>query len=423
MRGRIERRTWQPRPDLYAPARYRRSCSYEVFFPDPLMPVTIELSGELAGVISDAEASIAALNAEAQPALRPLARLLLRTEAIASSRVEGLQTDARSLARAEVRQVQGISVGREAAEILANVDAMQLAVADASVGGLGAETLAAIQRVLMANAPATVGAGSIRTEQNWIGGNDYNPCGADFVPPPPEEVGHLLDDLREFCEDESLPPLVQAALAHAQFETIHPFNDGNGRTGRALVQIVLRRRGLAPAYVPPISVVLAARRDAYIAGLGRFRAGELAAWIEQFAVAAAQAAQLARRYLADVQALQEHWRGRLRGLESPPRADAAAWLIIDALPAYPVDLGAGRRRRDRPLRARGHPRDPAARERRRPGGAVAIRAQPVVGGSRAARSPRRTRRRSLTRRLSRRSTRAGSRSPGTRPRAAPRRAP
>jgi Fic family protein len=87
-------------------------------------------------------------------------------------------------------------------------------------------------------------------------------------------VGRLLADLTEAMNREDLPPIVQAALIHAQFETIHPFEDGNGRTGRALVQIVLRRRGIAPSYVPPVSVILAAERDAYIDGLGEFRFGD-----------------------------------------------------------------------------------------------------------------------------------------------------
>jgi hypothetical protein len=78
-------------------------------------------------------------------------------------------------------------------------------------------------------------AGRIRTVLTWIGGNDWNPCGADFVPPPPEEVHALLDDLCEAVNRDTLQPLVQAALVHAQFETIHPFDDGNGRTGRALI--------------------------------------------------------------------------------------------------------------------------------------------------------------------------------------------
>jgi Fic family protein len=190
--------------------------------------------------------------------------------------------------------------------------------------------------VLLKSAPRSAGAGATRDEQNWIGGNDYNPCGADFVPPPPEALSSLLADLCTFCSEDALPPLVQAAMAHAQFETIHPFNDGNGRTGRALVQVLLRRRGLAPDYTPPISVALAAERERYIEGLEGYRAGDVDEWIEQFAVASARAAQLARRYLDHVRGLQDCWRERLRATPAPPRADAVAWRLIDVLPAHPI---------------------------------------------------------------------------------------
>jgi Fic family protein len=175
----------------------------------------------------------------------------------------------------------------------------------------------------------------VRDVQNWIGGNDYNPCGAAFVPPPPSEVARLLDDLCDLCNGEHLPPLVQAAIAHAQFETIHPFEDGNGRTGRALIHVLLRRRQLAPSYVPPISVVLGSDKDRYIDGLTRFREGDVGGWLERFAVAAARSARLAERYLGEVELLQERWRERLRAGASV-RSDAAAWAVIDELPGYPV---------------------------------------------------------------------------------------
>ena len=187
----------------------------------------------------------------------------------------------------------------------------------------------------MRRAPNGSIAGRVRDVQNWIGGNDYNPCGADFVPPPPEQVAKLLADLCEFCNSDHLPPLIQAAVAHAQFETIHPFEDGNGRTGRALIHVLLRRRGLAPSYVPPISVVLAANKDRYIDGLTQYRDGDLDEWIERFAVAAAQAATLAERHLGRVQDLQEEWRSQLRD-HADLRADAAAWAVIDELPGHPV---------------------------------------------------------------------------------------
>ena len=129
----------------------------------------------------------------------------------------------------------GGEAGSTAIEILANIEAMELAVRDAaSVERVTAKQVTDIHRRLMEKSPNSPLAGEIRNRQNWIGGNDYNPCGADFVPPPPERVPALLSDLCEAINDETLPPLVQAALVHAQFETVHPFDDGNGRTGRAL---------------------------------------------------------------------------------------------------------------------------------------------------------------------------------------------
>jgi Fic family protein len=335
-RGRYVHLTWQHDPSVYAPARYRRACSYDAFVPDALERLTLKLDAEIAGAVSDAEALVSALNQSAAPELAPLARLLLRTESIASSKIEGMQIETLTLARAEARHEAGRSISREAAEILANVDAMQLAIEEAAAPGpLTRDQVIEVHRALMKNAPNAHVSGLVRTTQNWIGGNEYNPCGADFVPPPPEEVDRLLDDLVAFCNEEVLPPLVQAALAHAQFETIHPFADGNGRTGRALVHILLRRRRLARSYVPPISVVLAARRDRYIEGLNAFRDGRLMSWIETFAAASARAAELASAYLSDVRALQERWREQLRSSVSP-RSDAAAWSLIEVLPAHPV---------------------------------------------------------------------------------------
>jgi Fic family protein len=336
MRGRYVSATWSHDPTLYAPPKHRKACKYDAFLVDGLSDFNPSITAELAGVVSGAEAAIGSLNDRARPALRPLVRLLLRTESIASSKVEGLQADARSLARAEAKADVGKNIGSDVAEVLANIDAMELAVEETSAQAtITLDSLVAIHESLMRRAPNASIAGQVRDVQNWIGGNDYNPCGADFVPPQPEHIAELLDDLCEFCNSDHLPPLIQAAVAHAQFETIHPFEDGNGRTGRALIQVLLRRRGLAPSYVPPISVVLAANKDRYINGLIQYRDGYLDAWIERFAVAAAQAANLAERYLGRVQELQDAWREQLRD-HADLRADAAAWAVIDELPGHPV---------------------------------------------------------------------------------------
>ena len=336
MRGKLVQRVWEYDPTLYAPPRYRRACRYEAFLPDSVAGVEFAVEARLAGLIADAEDAVRKLNDAARPALAPLGRLLLRTESVASSKVEGMQMGVRELARAEVRAETGGKVGVGAMEILSNIDAMELAIHEAAgVGRFSVAEIQAIHARLMAGAANAHIGGRIRTSQNWIGGNDHNPCGADFVPPPPEHVADLLEDLCVAIDDVSLSPLVSAALVHAQFETIHPFDDGNGRTGRALIHVILRRRGTAPAYVPPISVILARKRQEYVAGLTRYREGDLAGWLEGFSVATGRAAQLAAAYLRAVADLMSGWRDRLAAGPAP-RADAAAWALIDVLPAHPV---------------------------------------------------------------------------------------
>lgn len=341
MPGHHIRLIWRHDPILYAPSKFRRACVYHAFVPQILADLCLTMDGATAGIVSDAEGAIRDLNAHPPGTLAPLARLLLRTESLSSSRVEGLAIGARELARAEVRAEAGMRVGHTAREVLAAVDAMQTAM-DATPRGrcFAAADIVDIHRHVMAQAPGRHIGGQLRTVQNWIGGNDCNPCGADFVPPPPDHVQGLLEDLVDAVNREDLPPLVQAAVVHAQFETIHPFEDGNGRTGRALIQVVLRRRGMAASYVPPISVILAAKREVYFAGLGEFRFGDPVRWIARFAAAAARAATLARQYLDAVRELQDEWR-RLLVAAANPRADAAAWALIDALPARPVISTAG----------------------------------------------------------------------------------
>ncbi|MGH2403268.1 MAG: Fic family protein [bacterium] len=326
---------WPANLDLAAPVQHRRACEYDTFIPFPVAGLNPGIPGDIARSISDAERAISDLNREARPELMPLARLLLRTESVASSKVEGMHMDARALARAEANLENGRSVGTNAAEILGNIDAMQLAIERASaIDAIQVQDLLDIHEALLRRGGGPQIAGRLRTSENWIGGNNYNPCGADFVPPPPEEVPRLVEDLCRFCNDDRLPILVQAAIAHAQFETIHPFADGNGRTGRALIHVILHRRGLAPTFVPPISVILAREKERYIEGLTLFRADHISEWLAIFASAAGRSAGLALQYTTQATELQESWREKLR-VHSNPRADSAAWAIIDVLPSYP----------------------------------------------------------------------------------------
>ena len=241
--------------------RDRRSCEYDAYLPDRLQGRPFSLDGDVAADVADAEAAIRRLDdrARALADTEALARLLLRAEAVASSRIEGLEVGGRRLLRAEVAADIGDDASDvTATEVLGNIEAMRWATSTvAAERHVEVEDICEIHRRLLQGTRHEHIAGVIRTEQNWIGGSSYNPCSADFVPPPPDEVAGLLADLCAFLDSDDLPAVVQAAVAHAQFETIHPFADGNGRSGRALIHVVLRRRGLVERVVPPISLVLA----------------------------------------------------------------------------------------------------------------------------------------------------------------------
>ena len=154
---------WRHDPTAYAPPRYRRACRYRAFIPATLHDLEVELDAETAGAVSEAEAAIGALNAHAHPALAPLSRLLLRTESIASSKVEGIQLDARDLARAEARSGAGDKVGPAALEILANISAMETAIQEAATATtFRVAEIVAIHERLMAASPTPRFAGRIR---------------------------------------------------------------------------------------------------------------------------------------------------------------------------------------------------------------------------------------------------------------------
>lgn len=329
--GHFVDRRWEGDASAYGGRKARQGFTYRAFVPDSIGELQPLVSFETSAIVHAAEEATAALNeTESVAGLEAVGPLLLRSEAVASSKIERLAVSQLNLARALVdpRSAKGT-----ARAVAANVLALERAVAigDAEAP-LAVVDLVEIHRILMADDDPE-GAGIVRTEQNWIGGRQPSPVDAAYIPPPPEEVPALLDDLIAFLRRDDLPPVVQAAIAHAQFETIHPFADGNGRVGRSLIHLVLRRRGLAPRFVPPVSMVLAAHPDAYVAGLVGFReAGGLEPWIASFAEASGQAAAVSKRLAEAVRELEEEWfeeAGR-------PRRDGAPAKIIRLLPAQPI---------------------------------------------------------------------------------------
>jgi Fic family protein len=289
-----------------------------------------KLSPETVQDLVQAESAVRRLNEDPprSESLEALTHQLLRSEAVASSRIEGLELSHKTLAEAAFDPKLATA---NAASVLGNVRAMQegLKIGSGSAP-ITVDTLLRIHARLFKGTRDEPIGGRLRDRQNWIGRGD-NPHRAAFIPVPEGDVQRLLNDLVAFVARDDVAPLAQAAFAHAQFETIHPFDDGNGRVGRILIHLILRRRGLAPHYVPPISIVLAANDDAYVAGLTAYRAHREDQWTGLFSRAAGIAADGARTLATDIEKLKEHWREL-----AAPRSGSAAAKLIDLLPLHPV---------------------------------------------------------------------------------------
>jgi Fic family protein len=325
---------WEPNPAGQG-RRARRGGRYRAFVPDPVAERDFVLDAEASVAVNRATKALERLqHAPVRIAtLGAVAQNLLRAESVASSRIEDVLISQKRLARAAHLGPGRGRGGHTAAAVLGNVEAMRRAVeVGAGSAAIVVGDLIEIHRLLLRFADDYGIAGVVRTAQNWIGGNEFNPLDAAFVPPPPELVPELLDDLCRFSRRDDLPPVSQAAIAHAQFETIHPFADGNGRTGRALIYAVLRRRGEISRYIPPISLLLAATPGAYIDGLTAYREGRVSEWCESFALAAEAAVGEAQNLAEAIEDLEREWLARA----GSPRSDSAAHRLIAALPEQPV---------------------------------------------------------------------------------------
>ena len=336
-------RCWDEREFVSRPVVETDPASriFRAYVPHPIAGFEPLLSVDTWYRVQAAEQAVSALPAGAAS---PAEWLLTRAESAASSTIEGVRPSARWLARAEAQfALGGQRPPYQDLEALGNVSATRLALEIGAAGwAVTVDDVCSIHAALMGDDPE---AGQLRTRQNWIGaGLSSTPLNASFVPPPPESVPALVEDLVAAVNEPARSPLVHAAVVHAQFETIHPFADGNGRTGRALVQLMLRRSGLAAACSPPISSALALNRDAYIDALRSNRpvctrddprrSAALTPWIELCAEACAQACDYTQRIVSHVAALQQDWRDRL--LAGGVRRSNSVMRLIDALPSNPV---------------------------------------------------------------------------------------
>ncbi|MGK9147701.1 Fic family protein [Plantibacter flavus] len=319
---------WQSRisPDAL-PKRQRDLLRepYRAAITPPISGLDIDIDDDLVDELSEAQQLIVRFDTEVGHITAPFSSILLRSESASSSQIENLTSSAKAIAEAELDERDT----GNAPLILANVRALEAAL-DAS-DELSNERIIAMQHQLLgASAPEITG--RYRGEQVWIGGGNYSPHDADFVPPHHDRVPAAMDDFIAYSLRPAPLPLAAIAIAHAHFETIHPFPDGNGRTGRALVQAALRRTGLTRGVTVPISAGILQQRDAYFAALTSYRAGRVEPILRVFADGAFLAIGNGRTLVADIERIQADWRAALVGV----RSDSAAHRITALALEHPV---------------------------------------------------------------------------------------
>jgi Fic/DOC family protein len=285
---------------------------YEPFVPHPLVGSRLRLGPAERRALAEAEASLAAL-----AAVRPgrLAWLVARAEASTSPEILGLGGWYRRVAR-EAFAPRGASDPFAGARgrIRLFERALAIATRDATPDRDG---LCEMGRLLTG---ARRGGGGCRSQQNWIGPHSDRPLEADFVPPPPELVPALLDELCRYLADDSDGPVLRAALAHAQLLTIHPFPDGNGRTARTLAQAVLRRGFPGSTALVPISLAIVYDSDDYQTALQAFRFEGDLRYLVFFADLLRRGADAAIHFAQGAERLERLWAERAAGLS--PRSPA-----------------------------------------------------------------------------------------------------
>lgn len=318
---------------LVIPGKHVRIPSgYTAFVPNPLPP-RLQWAPELVRALSDADRLVGRLAGEGGRLPNPhlLLRPFVRREAVLSSRIEGTQATLGELLAAEA----GATVERSPAdlrEVSNYVTALEYGVRRLKKLPLSLRLIREMHAKLMAGVRGDHATpGEFRRSQNWIGPAGCTLANATYVPPPPEEMLKCLEQWETFLHDRSLPPLVQVALTHYQFEAIHPFLDGNGRVGRLLITLFLIERGILPAPLLYLSAFFeATRRDYYDHLLGVSTRGEWPIWLEYFLNGVARQAEDALSRAERINSLLEKWRDTVSGTGSKvPSA------LVDMLAANP----------------------------------------------------------------------------------------
>jgi Fic family protein len=325
--AREEESFWTPDVNIPHSNRERRQQTgpYLRTIPAFITHAELNVPASLAAEIEEASNEIVRFDAEFGSVVGPYGSVLLRTEAVSSSRIEQLSASARAIATVEAGAGKS---GGNAEVIVANARAMQSAIAAA--GSLDEASILETHRILMEEDQPSI-AGKWRVEQNWIGPGAAGPRLASFVPPAHERVPALMKDLVAFIQRTDVPVIALVALAHAQFETVHPFIDGNGRTGRTLMHALLRDRGLTTESTVPISAGILSNTDDYFSALTQYRFGNTDDIVSLTARSTIHAVGLGRQLVGDLQTIREGWNDLLKA-----RKGAVAWRLADMLISQPV---------------------------------------------------------------------------------------
>jgi Fic family protein len=322
-------------PEMHSRAEVlRQTGPYDATVTAPILDWNPRIPGDVSADVEDATRELVTFDKHAKsrlgtdnPALGPMTAILLRTESASSSQIEQLTTSAKQLALAEIDEGDKAN----ALNVIGNVRAMEAALRLSD--HISEDSILAMHKALMLHRPGfEEDAGRYRSEQVWIGPGEAGPRLAEFVGPHHDRIPGAIADLVDFAKRQDISVLVQVAVAHAQFETIHPFPDGNGRTGRALAQSILRNKGLVGSTAVPISAGLLVDTERYFAALIAFRSGDAEPIVSEFASASRIAATTGTQLVDDLVGQLDDSRQKLKGL----RSDAAAWRILPALVGQPA---------------------------------------------------------------------------------------
>jgi len=327
--------------DSVRAGRYvRQPSGYRAFIPAPLPPKpAVRIAGELQGLVADANLALGRLDGSIQTLPNPdlFVFMYVRKEAVLSSQIEGTQSSLQDLLAAEANILAPGEAPADVDEVVNYVRAMNHGLARLSKLPVSVRLIREIHRALLEGVRGSrLTPGELRRSQNWIGPGGCTLAEATFVPPPADEVPLALGALERFLhEDDAVPLLVKIGLAHAQFETIHPFLDGNGRIGRLLITFLLCERRVLQKPVLYLSHYLKRHRQAYYDHLQAVRdAGEWERWLTFFlrgvVEVSAQATDTARRILA----LREEHRSRIT--EHFGRAAGNGHRVLEELFDHPI---------------------------------------------------------------------------------------